>query len=155
MSTRKTKESKPVVAICYDFDKTLTPDDMQAQGYIQKVYGENIKSFLQESNSLTENNDMDANLAYMYKTKEETEGREIFSKETLSEHGAKVSLFPGVDEWFERIRRYGADHGVIVEHYIISSGLKEMIEGTSVAKAGVFERIYASSFYYNDRGVAI
>lgn len=53
------------------------------------------------------------------------------------------------------IRAYGADRGVIVEHYIISSGLKEMIEGTSVAKAGAFERIYASSFYYNDRDVAI
>lgn len=30
-----------------------------------------------------------------------------------------------------------------------------MIEGTSVAKAGAFEKIYASSFYYNDNGVAV
>lgn len=47
---RKTKESKPVVAICYDFDKTLSPDDMQAQGYIQSV-GYNVDEFWKESNT--------------------------------------------------------------------------------------------------------
>ena len=45
--------------------------------------------------------------------------------------------------------------GVIVEHYIISSGLKEMIEGTSVAKAGAFEKIYASSFMFDDKDVPV
>lgn len=63
--------------------------------------------------------------------------------------------FPGVEDWFERIRNYGTQQGVIVEHYIISSGLKEMIEGTSVAKKGAFKKIYASSFYYNADGVAV
>ena len=53
---RKTKESKPVVAICYDFDKTLSPDDMQAQGYIQSV-GDEVESFWKESNGLAEEND--------------------------------------------------------------------------------------------------
>lgn len=48
---RKNKEDKPVVAICYDFDKTLSPDDMQAQGYIQSV-GYEIESFWKESNGL-------------------------------------------------------------------------------------------------------
>lgn len=155
MVGRKYKESKPVLAICYDFDKTLSPDDMQAQGYIQKVYGDDVKSFWTESNKLAEDNEMDSNLAYMFKMKQEAEGREIFTRETLEKYGAEVSLFPGVDTWFERIREYGAAHDVIVEHYIISSGLKEMIEGTAVAKAGAFERIYASSFYYNERGVAV
>ncbi len=150
---RKHKEDKPVVAICYDFDKTLSPDDMQAQGYIQTV-GYDIAEFWTESNSLAEDNDMDQNLAYMYKLVQEAEGRLIFNKETLADYGAQVCLFPGVEDWFERIRAYGEDKGVIVEHYIISSGLKEMIEGTSVARAGAFERIYASSFYYNDKGVA-
>ena len=46
---RKSKEDKPVVAICYDFDKTLSPDDMQAQGYIQSV-GYEVESFWKESN---------------------------------------------------------------------------------------------------------
>lgn len=154
MSMRKEKELQPVLAICYDFDKTLSPDDMQAQGYIQRVYGD-VPSFWKESNALAEENDMDTNLAYMYKMKQEAEGVELFTREKLQDYGSRVSLFPGVDEWFERIKEYGKEKGVIVEHYIISSGLKEMIEGTSVAKAGAFEKIYASSFYYNERGVAV
>lgn len=150
---RKYKEDKPVVAICYDFDKTLSPDDMQAQGYIQSV-GFDIKDFWKESNELAENNDMDQNLAYMYKMYLEAEGNMIFNRNTLAEYGAKVELFKGVEEWFERIREYGKQKNVIVEHYIISSGLKEMIEGTKPAKEGAFTKIYASSFYYNKRGVA-
>ena len=150
---RKKKEKYPVLAICYDFDKTLSPDDMQAQGYIQSV-GYNISEFWDESNSMAVANDMDNNLAYMYKMVQESEGNIIFNRETLAEYGAKVKLFNGVNEWFERIREYGKEHNVIVEHYIISSGLKEMIEGTKIAQNGAFEKIYASSFYYNDRGVA-
>ena len=151
---REYKEEKPVLAICYDFDKTLSPDDMQAQGYIQSVGYDIAEDFWKKSNSLAEQNDMDQNLAYMYMMKEEAEGRVLFTKQKLIEYGAKVKLFPGVVEWFERIRKYGEDKNVIVEHYIISSGLKEMIEGTSVAKAGAFKAIYASSFYYNAKGVA-
>ena len=150
---RKQKEKNPVLAICYDFDKTLSPDDMQAHGYIQSV-GYDIKQFWNESNSMASSNDMDNNLAYMYKMVLEAEGNFIFNKKALAEYGAKVKLFNGVDSWFERIRSYGLEQNVIVEHYIISSGLKEMIEGTKIAKNGAFEKIYASSFYYNDRGVA-
>ncbi len=151
---RKTKEERPVLAICYDFDKTLSPDDMQAQGYIQSV-GYDVDAFWKESNVLAEQNDMDQNLAYMYKMMEKARGKLVFTKEKLREYGAKVRLFPGVEDWFERLREYGDAHGVIVEHYIISCGLKEMIEGTSVARKGAFEKIYASSFYYDEYGVAL
>lgn len=150
---RKWKEDRPVLAICYDFDKTLSPDDMQAQGYIQSV-GYDVQKFWDESNDLAKANDMDNNLAYMWKMVQESEGRMVFNKEKLAEYGARVKLFDGVEDWFERIRAYGKTRNVIVEHYIISSGLKEMIEGTKMARAGAFEKIYASSFYFNDRGVA-
>lgn len=151
---RRHKEKHPVVAICYDFDKTLSPDDMQAQGYIQSV-GYNVKDFWDKSNALARANDMDTNLAYMYTMMVEAQGDLLFTKKNLEEYGSKVKLFKGVDGWFDRIRDYGKTKGVIVEHYIISSGLKEMIEGTSIAKKGVFEKIYASSFYYNERNVAV
>ena len=151
---RKSKETMPVLAICYDFDKTLSPDDMQAQGYIQSV-GYDVADFWEESNKLAENNDMDQNLSYMYKMVKEAEGNFVFNKKALEDYGSKVKLFPGVETWFERIRKYGKSKGVIVEHYVISSGLKEMIEGTKLAKEGAFEKIYASSFYYNERGVAV
>ncbi|SFC17573.1 HAD family hydrolase [Butyrivibrio sp. YAB3001] len=151
MFERKKKSDKPVVAICYDFDKTLTPDDMQAQGYIQAV-GFNVPDFWKEATELSQNNDMDQNLAYMYKMMDEAQGKVLFTRKKLQEYGSKVALFPGVESWFERIRQYGLEKGVIVEHYIISSGLKEMIEGTSVASS--FEKIYASSFYYDKNDVA-
>ena len=151
--TRERKEDKPVLAICYDFDKTLSPDDMQAQGYIQSV-GYDVGEFWTESNELASQNNMDQNLAYMLLMKKKAAGKLVFTRKNLENYGEKVSLFPGVEDWFERIRVYGAEHGVIVEHYIISSGLKEMIEGTSVAKKGAFKRIYASSFYYDSDGVA-
>ena len=146
---RKKVEDLPVLAICYDFDKTLSPDDMQAQGYIQSV-GYDVAEFWKKSNSLADENEMDQNLAYMYLMMKEADGRIVFNREKLAEYGSKVKLFPGVESWFERIRDYGKQKGVIVEHYIISSGLKEMIEGTSVARAGAFEKIYASSFYYEN-----
>ena len=121
---RRQKEDKPVVAICYDFDKTLSPDDMQAQGYIQEV-GYNVDEFWGETDELAKNNDMDQNLAYMYKMVKEAEGNFVFNKKALQEYGSKVELFPGVEKWFERIREYGKQKGVIVEHYVISSGLKD------------------------------
>ncbi len=154
-TNRKTKEDKPVLAICYDFDKTLSPTDMQAQGYIQSVYDGDIPSFWKESNEMAEANEMDSNLAYMYKMVKKAYGKIVLTRKSLRDYGSKVTLFPGVEEWFERIRAYGAEHGVIVEHYIISSGLKEMIEGTSVAKAGAFEKIYASSFMFDEVDVPI
>ncbi len=149
---RRKKENIPVLAICYDFDKTLSPDDMQAQGYIQSV-GYDVGEFWKETNELAERNEMDQNLAYMLKMVREAEGNIVFSRKTLADYGSRVTLFPGVEDWFSRIREYGAGKGVKVEHYIISSGLKEMIEGTRVA--GEFEKIYASSFYYNERGLAV
>lgn len=149
---RERKEKKPVLAICYDFDKTLSPDDMQAQGFIQSV-GYDVGEFWKQSNGLASGNDMDQNLAYMLMMQQAAEGKKLFTRGELMKCGKEVALFPGVKDWFKRICTYGEEHGVLVEHYIISSGLKEMIEGTDVA--GEFKKIYASSFFYNEKGVAI
>lgn len=148
---RKKKEDGPVLAICYDFDKTLSPDDMQAQGYIQSV-GYDISEFWEKNNDISESNHMDPISAYMYLMLKEAEGNFVFNQKALKEYGAQIKLFKGVEDWFGRIKKYGEDKGVIVEHYIISSGLQEMIEGTSIAKS--FEKIYACSFFYDERGVA-
>lgn len=145
-------KKEPILAICYDFDKTLSPDDMQAQGYIQSIEYE-VADFWKESNKLASDNDMDQNLAYMYMMSSKSRGKVLFTKETLHKDGSKVKLFPGVSTWFDRINEYGKRKGVIVEHYIISSGLKEMIEGTEVADK--FKKIYASSFYFDNDGVAV
>ena len=146
------KDKDIVLAVCYDFDKTLSPDDMQAQGFIQSL-GQKVENFWSESNKLASDNDMDQNLAWMYKMTKESRGKHIFNKKTLKEYGSNVDLYPGVSTWFDRINKYGEEKGIIVEHYIISSGLKEMIEGTEVAK--YFKKIYASSFYFDEYGVAV
>ena len=153
---REKKTDKPVIALCYDFDKTLSPDDMQAQGYIQTVQPEGsdvIGDFWKESNSRAAANNMDKNLAYMYTMKKKARGQIVFTKEKLADYGSKVALFHGVKDWFKRIRDYGAERDIIIEHYIISSGLKEMIEGTSIAKE--FKELYATSFYFDEDGVAV
>ena len=153
---REKKTDKPVIALCYDFDKTLSPDDMQAQGYIQTVQPEGIDvigDFWKESNSRAAANNMDKNLAYMYTMKKKARGQIVFTKEKLADYGSKVALFEGVKDWFKRIRDYGAERDIIIEHYIISSGLKEMIEGTSIANE--FKELYATSFYFDEDGVAV
>lgn len=151
-TARREIEGRPVLAICYDFDRTLSPEDMQAQGYIQSI-GYDVADFWKESNSLAADNDMDQNLAYMYTMVTKARGRLVFNKEILKADGAKIKLYPGVDTWFTRVNQYGQEKGITIEHYIISSGLKEMIEGTMVAK--YFKKIYASSFYFDDVGVAV
>ncbi len=147
------EDTNPILAICYDFDKTLTPDDMQAQGYIQSLGENNVNAFWEEANILANENDMDTNLAYMYLMVKKAYGKFFVSKDKLKEYGSKITLFKGVETWFDRINAYGKEHGVTVEHYIISSGLKEMIEGSSISH--VFKAIYASSFLYDDNGIAI
>lgn len=142
----------PVVAILYDFDKTLSPDDMQAQGYIQSV-GFDVAEFWKETNVLATQNKMDDNLAYMYKMVTEAKHQFPLTREALQAYGSKVQLFQGVETWFSRMNSFGEAHGVKVEHYIVSSGLREMIEGTAVKEE--FTEIYASSFYYNEEGLAV
>ncbi|CAM4349351.1 MULTISPECIES: HAD family hydrolase [Erysipelothrix] len=151
---KRKPEDRPVVAICYDFDKTLTPDDMQAQGFIQSI-GYDVKDFWTEVNEMAKTFEMDTNLSYMYKMMEASRGKHIFNRESLLDYGSKIELFPGVEQWFERIDQYGDLMGIDIEHYIISSGLKEMIEGTVLGERGVFKRIYASSFFYDENGLAV
>ncbi|MBR1745959.1 MAG: haloacid dehalogenase-like hydrolase [Fibrobacter sp.] len=148
MSSKNDENNEnPIVAICYDFDKTLSPDDMQAQGFIQAV-GYDVQTFWKKSNDLAKQNGLDQNLAYMYTMLKTAIGKTQVTKKSLKDYGAKVELFPGVKEWFSRIRDFGKENNVTVEHYIISSGLKEMIEGNCIANE--FTRIYASSFFFED-----
>lgn len=91
---------------------------MQAQGFIQDI-GYDVNNFWEESNALATANDMDTNLAYMYKMVEKSQGNFRLDKKILADYGAKVELFPGVKTWFKRIRDYGQKHNIIIEHYIL------------------------------------
>lgn len=146
------RERKPRMAICYDFDKTLSPDDMQTFTLIPS-FGIDKGEFWGESNELAKKNLMDNNLAWMFELIKYSrfKGKSL-KKEYFRDIGADVKLYKGVKYWFKRTREYAEKHGIELEHYIISSGLKEIIEGSIIASE--FERIYASSYLYDTDGVA-
>lgn len=147
-------QSKPVtkMAICYDFDKTLSPDDMQAFEFIP-LTGMMVGDFWNECAKLSQENLMERNLTYMYLMLKKAKEKNIpINRERFAEFGKTLKLYEGVEEWFEQINEYGLKHGVQVEHFIISSGLKDIIDGSSIAKH--FKKVYASSFYYDESGNA-
>ena len=140
------------LALIYDFDKTLSPDDMQAQGYIQSV-GYDVKEFWRKTNELGFANDMDPNLAYMYMMLEKAHAAKVsIRREEFVKMGKDLEFFPGVESWFDRINHIGKELGLDVEHYIISSGLHEIIEGSSIYSA--FREVFACEFLYNENNVA-
>ena len=149
-TARREIEGRPVLAVCYDFDRTLSPENMQ-DGYIRAV-DYDVDSFWEESNRLAEDHCMDQNLAYMYKMLQSARGKEILNKERLKQYGGKVRLYDGIRGWFRRINAYGERRGILVEHYIISSGLREIIEGSGIARE--FREIYACEFFYDGDGLA-
>jgi phosphoserine phosphatase len=142
----------PIVALIYDFDGTLSPGNMQEFGFIQAI-GKKPQEFWQESDEIALGQDASNILSYMKLMFDEAKKAGIkLRREDFKSFGASVELFPGVTEWFKLINDYGKSKGVKVEHYINSSGLAEMIEGTSIAKE--FKRIFACSFIYNNEGEA-
>ena len=144
------EKQRPIVAFLYDFDKTLCTTDMQDYSFIPSL-GMTPKEFWAEANGFGRANHVDGILAYMYTMLREAEKRQRpFTREDLVEKGRGIVLFPGVEDWFRRINAFGKSQGVQVEHYIISSGLREIIEGSSIS--GEFREIYASEFYYDETG---
>jgi len=144
------ERSKPIIAILYDYDKTLCTQDMQNYGFIPSL-GLAPGDFWKIANSFGWEQKMDGILAYMYTMIQESKRRGIpLTREKLVRYGRNIAFFPGVEDWFARLNRFGESLGVEVEHYVISSGLKEIIEGSAIAKE--FKEIYASEFYYNEQG---
>lgn len=142
-----------IVAIMYDFDKTLCGKDMQEYTFIPNL-GIDPDKFWNEVNKMRIDNKMDSVLAYMYLMfKKMMDNNHTLKRDYLNNMGSEIELFPGVCDWFERINEFGRNAGVQIEHYIISSGLKEIIEGTKIGK--YFKCIYASEFYYNTDGNAV
>ena len=147
-----TQEPKITAALIYDFDGTLAPGNMQEYDFIPAV-GQSNREFWNDANSLAEEQDADMTLTYMAKMLEAARSRKLsLRREAFQESGRNIRLFPGVKEWFGRINAYAAARGVRVLHYINSSGLKEMIEGTPIAPE--FRKIYACSFLYDVDGIA-
>ena len=144
--------SKPIIALLYDFDKTLCTTDMEDYAFIPAL-GYTPEEFWRKANTFGRENRMDGLLAYMYTMIAECRVQGLpLTRDFLVRCGHSMELFPGVREWFGRINEFGASLGVEVEHYVLSSGLKEIIEGSGIAHE--FKQIYACEFYYDESGAA-
>ncbi len=145
-------EQKTIIALMYDFDKTLCEKDMQEYSFIPSL-GMNAEEFWGEANRIATKSNMDKILAYMYLMIKLAKKKDIpITKESFMKLGKDVVLLKGVKGWFKRMEDYAKELNIEIEHYIISSGLAEIIEGTTIAK--YFKRIYACEFHYNERGNA-
>lgn len=145
-------KKKTIVALIYDFDGTLSPGNMQEFGFIQAI-GKDKAEFWAKNKKLSEDNDANGILTYMYLMIQAAKNNGVsLRRESFKRFGENVELFDGVKEWFALVNEYGKSIGLDVKHYINSSGLKEMIEGTPIAKE--FENIYACSFLYDVDGIA-
>ena len=143
---------KPIIALLYDFDKTLCTTDMEDYSFIPAL-GMTPPAFWKIANDFGRENHMVGLLAYMYTMIEECRRRDIrLDREFLIRCGRAVELFPGVREWFGRINAFGESLGVDIEHYVLSSGLTEIIEGTGIFHE--FKKVYACEFLYNEAGLA-
>lgn len=144
--------TEPIIAIMYDFDKTLCTRDMQEYDLIPKL-NMSASDFWAEANGFGRAQKMDGILAYMYTCVKRCREKGVsLKRESFVSGGKNVELYNGVEEWFDRINAFGKEQGAKVEHYVISSGMKEIIEGTSIADK--FTEIFACEFYYDEEGNA-
>ena len=146
------ERKKPIVAQIYDFDGTLSPGNMQEFGFIQAV-GKTADEFWRMSDSIAIGQDASNVLSYMKLMYDEAKKNGIpLRREEFRRFGQHIELFEGVREWFRLVNDYGRTHGVRIEHYINSSGLKEIIEGSPIAHE--FKHVFAGTFIYNADGEA-
>lgn len=141
------KSTRPIIAIMYDFDKTLSRSDMQDYGFIPAL-GMTPSEFWGETGKFQEATGVERILSYMYTMVRLSKEKGIkLTRETLNSMGKNIEFFNGVTTWFDRINSYGDELGVDIEHYIISSGTKEILEGSSIAKN--FKYMFGCEFYYD------
>ena len=146
------KNFRLTIALIYDFDGTLAPGNMQEYAFIPAL-GKSNKEFWHLANSLAVEQDADPVLTYMARMIQEARSKGLsLRREAFQESGRHVTLFEGVKEWFKRINRYGEERGIRILHYINSSGMKEIIEGTEIAHE--FRKIYACCYLYDVDGIA-
>ena len=128
-------KKKPVVALIYDFDGTLSPLNMQEYDFLKAIGIKNKTAFWKENNELIKQHEASNILCYMKLMIDKAHAARVsIKREQFVEFGKSIELYKGVEEWFDLINQIGKKEGVIIHHYINSSGLKEMIEGTKISK---------------------
>ena len=143
---------KTVVAICYDFDKTLATTNMQEFSFIPNL-GYTVDEFWDKCDDLAKENGCDGILNTMRFMIDECKLKGVkLTKDYLRNLGKDVKFFDGVETWFDRINKYAKSKDIILEHYIISSGNKEIIEGCPIFDA--FTNVFGCEYLYDENGEA-
>lgn len=146
-------KKQPIVALVYDFDKTLCSEDMQNYSFIPAL-GMTPQEFWGATSEFSEKTSVERILSYMYMmTKLAKEKGIKLTKEYLKNLGKDIHFFAGVSTWFKRINAYGESIGVKVEHYLVSSGTKEIIDGCAIADE--FTAIFACEFLFDEEGLPV
>ena len=139
---------QPIIGIMYDFDKTLSTTDMQNYDLIPRL-GMTPEEFWGATSEFTDATGVERILSYMYMMIEKAEQKGIkLDREFLKDCGKNIKFYPGVSTWFKRINEYGESKGVQVEHYLVSSGTIEIVEGCSIYP--YFTRAWGCEYYYKD-----
>mgnify|MGYP002521382853 FL=1 len=150
------QQEKPIVAMIYDFDGTLAPGNMQEYDFLKEIGIEDKDDFWREVVEMQKEQDAPEVITYMRMMIEKSNNPENprpITKNAFKKYGATIPLFKGVREWFALTRKLGEAMGIQIEHYINSSGLQEMVEGSPIGHE--FKHIYASRFMYDKDGRAI
>ncbi|MGI6608651.1 MAG: haloacid dehalogenase-like hydrolase [Erysipelotrichaceae bacterium] len=140
------------VAIMYDFDLTLCHKNMQEYSLLPALKIE-PQSFWKEVKDYSVKANMDSILAYMYLLIKKAKEKNIpLTRDFFNSLGKDIIYYPGVEQFFRRINEYGLRHDILVQHYIISSGTKEIIDGCSIKDE--FTRIFACEYHYDENNQA-
>ena len=142
---------KKTIALVYDFDGTLSPKPMQEYTFLPKI-GADAKAFWAEANALARQHGADSLITYMHLMYKKAKEKGVrIDREDLVDLGRNVELFAGVDEWFDAIGEYvkirAESNGVTLRHYLVSSGLTEIIEGTRIYPR--FHNVFASEYWFD------
>ena len=144
---------KVKVALIYDFDGTLSTTDMQNYGLIP-TFGMSCKTFWNKANTFGDQNMMEQITSSMYYVFKTAKDKKIpLTRELFFECGKNIQFFEGVENWFERINHYGDMLDLEIEHYVISAGYEEIIEGCAIRK--YFKEVYGCAYAYDDKGEAV
>ncbi len=142
---------KRVIALVYDFDGTLSPRPMQEYAFLPKL-GIEPKEFWAECARVSKAERADVLITYMHLMYKKAKEKGVrVDRADLVAQGKTVELYPGVEAWFDAMHAYvkkrSGDEGITVKHYLVSSGLTEIIEGTKIYRH--FANVFASEYWFD------
>jgi phosphoserine phosphatase len=145
------KFDRKTIALVYDFDGTLSPRPMQEYAFLPQI-GADAAAFWAESNALAKETRADPLITYMHLMYRKAKAKGVrIDRADLVAQGRHVELYPGVEDWFHAmaayVRSHAQSHGVQLRHYLVSSGLTEIVEGTSIYKR--FHNVFASEYWFD------